>query len=81
MSAKETFVSKSIEMVELNTGEVVAVGPFPDLNAGSDFAEHIEDYNNPLPISGSRGGVRLLSISQLAAELGVPASKLRAPKK
>lgn len=80
MSAKETFVSKSIELVELNTGEVVAVGPFPDFDAGSDFSRHIENYENPLPVSGSRGGVRLLSISQLAAELGVPAAKLRAPK-
>lgn len=71
---------KYVELVELEAeGEVVAVGPFPSAEAGSDFAEHIE-HCHELPVNGSRGGVRILSVTELAAELGVTPKVLRAKK-
>lgn len=68
------------EMVELPEGSVVAVGPFKDQDDASDFSEAITSFDSDLPID-SRGGLRVLSFAELAAEIGVKASALTSYRK
>jgi hypothetical protein len=63
-----------IEKVELPSGDIVAVGPFATQEAGQAFAENIE-YGRHL--ATSHGGLRYLSVRELAAELGVKPSVLK----
>ena len=70
-------MEKFIELVELETGEIVAIGPFVKREKAAEFAEHIESYESRLPIAGSRGGVRLMTVDALAYELGAKPSALK----
>jgi len=68
---------KHYELVELEDGNVVAVGPFKDQADAQAFAEFISAYDNPLPI-GSRGGVQAVTMPELADRIGVKTSVLTA---
>ena len=70
-------MDKFVELVELASGEVVAIGPFHDKDKAQAFAEHIESYDSDVPVNGSRGGVRMITADALARELGISPSKVK----
>lgn len=73
--------SSYVELVEMSDGNVVAVGPFPDADTATTWARHIEYGGTYIPgLVTSRGGVRLLSVTALARELGTTRATLTPPK-
>jgi hypothetical protein len=69
-------MARHFETIEMPSGEIVAVGPFASFEECARFAEHVE---STLGLATSHGGMRALSISECARELGVRPAQLRPP--